>query len=87
MRRLLGACLLAACVLGTGAASADVRAPSDRPEEVIPADPSPEPAPTARGGTLVHKPVLAGLIAMLFLVMGGLAANDRHKKAANSKRA
>lgn len=84
VRGVLGLVLILAALTGANIARGDVTAPSVDP----PVEPAaPEPAPATSHGTLVHKPILAGLIAMLFLVMGGVAANDRHKKAANSKRA
>jgi hypothetical protein len=83
MPRVLGLLLTLVALTSVSSASADVVVPSSVDQPVEPA--APEPASASRG-TLVHKPVLAGLIALLFLVMGGVAANDHHKKSAKSKR-
>jgi hypothetical protein len=83
MPRALGLVLVLAALTVANASRADVVTPP--PAAPVEAPAAPEPA--GSHGTLVHKPVLAGLVALLFLVMGAVAANDRHKKAASSKRA
>jgi hypothetical protein len=83
MRRALGWSLLFVALLAPSAAHADVVVP-DVPVVEEPA-PAADPAPRGGRGS-VHQPMVRGLIAMLFLVMGAVAANDRHKKAAASSR-
>lgn len=84
MRRVLGWSLLVLALGVASAAHADVVAP-EMAGQPVDEPPPPEPAP-AGGQGLVHKPMVLGLIAMLFLVMGAVAANDRHKKPASSRR-
>jgi hypothetical protein len=86
MHRVLGLSLLVAALGVASLASADVTVSPESFEPPVSGEPVP-PEPTHAGGRgLVHKPMVLGLVAMLFLVMGAMAANDRHKKAASSRR-
>jgi hypothetical protein len=85
MRRVLGLSLLVAALGVASVASADLTVRPESGEPPISNEPVPL-EPTTGGRGLVHKPMVLGLIAMLFLVMGAVAANDRHKKAASSRR-
>lgn len=86
MRRVLGLSLFVAALCVTSLASADVTVRPESVEPPISDEPAPPEATPAGGRGLVHKPMVVGVLAMLFLVMGALAANDRHKKAASSRR-
>jgi hypothetical protein len=85
VRRWSAFSLVLALSFASVSATADVVVP---PQADPPAAPAPADPATGQGsrGTLVHKPVLAALVGLLFLVMGGLAANDRNKRP-NSRRA